>query len=155
MRLRLTLAAAIIAACAVTLSGTFASFSDSQTASTSLGSNSTFAPINSVAPSLPANVSIGGSVSVTPGTWTNSNVTITKTYQWQFCLGGSSCANVSGATGTTFSTNVAVNTSLATYLTNVLSGHILAAGDAIRVVETADNGYGTAPTQSSNTSVLS
>ena len=70
-----------------------------------LSNESTFklTPANTVLPVIsPATPAWGTSESVTTGTWTNSPTSYT--YQWQRCnAAGAECANISGATKSTYS----------------------------------------------------
>ena len=66
-----------------------------------------------------------GVATVTPGTYVGNGVTVTD--QWQRCTpSGSSCANISGATGTTYDTTTADR------------------GSTLRIAETASNSAGSA-----------
>jgi hypothetical protein len=57
------------------------------------------APANTTAPTISGTAQQGQTLTASPGSWTGTDP-ITYTYQWQRC--GSSCANIGGATGTTY-----------------------------------------------------
>ena len=58
-------------------------------------------PVNVTPPAISGTVDVGQTLTVTPGTWSNPDVTLT--YQWQRCDGsGANCAAVAGATSTTY-----------------------------------------------------
>jgi uncharacterized repeat protein (TIGR01451 family) len=82
------------------------------------------APTNTAAPSVSGTPRVGEVLSAQPGTWSGTP-TPTITYQWQRC-DTSSCANVSGATNTTYT---------------LASADL---GASMRVVVTATNGAGAA-----------
>ncbi len=93
-------------------------------------------PKNTALPSISGLLLNGQLLSVTSGSWTGTQP-ITYTYQWQLCnaLGGS-CANISGATGSSLqlaygdvgglldvvvkATNVAGSTSVTSPLTGLI-----------------------------------
>ena len=83
-------------------------------------------PVDVTQPAITGTVDIGQTLALTPGTWSNADVTLT--HQWQRCDGtGANCADIPGATTTTYAV---VDTD---------------AGSTFRVVETATDRFG-APT---------
>lgn len=128
------LAAALVVLAAVTAvpGPTLSAFTSSVSNSSSIGSNSTFVPINTTAPTITGAVAALGTLSLqAPGAW-RSNVSVSRTYQWQVCtsLLVSTCVDIPGATGVSY-----------------LLGAV-PLGSFFRVVETATNTYGSASTAS-------
>jgi len=86
-------------------------------------------PVDITPPAITGTVDVGQTLTVTPGTWSNPDVTLS--YQWQRCdATGANCAAITGATSTTY---------------------IIAptdAGSTFSVVETATDRFG-APTATS------
>jgi len=67
------------------------------------------APANTALPTLSGTTQVWQTLSAAAGTWTGTP-SPTLSYQWQRCnSGGSSCANLSGATGTTYTLALADN----------------------------------------------
>ncbi len=94
------------------------------------------APVNTSPPAISGSAVSGQTLTAGTGTWTGGS-TITYAYQWQRCnSSGASCANVSGATGTSF----------------VLSGTDI--GSTMRVRVTATNGSGSTQATSAATAVV-
>jgi len=94
------------------------------------------APSNIVAPSISGEAKEGHTLSAGTGTW-KGTPTFTYTYQWQSCnSSGGSCANIFGATGSTYSLTSA----------NVDS--------TLRVVVKAENTVGSANATSSVSSIV-
>lgn len=86
-------------------------------------------PVDVTQPAITGTADIGQTLTLTPGTWSNTDVTLT--HQWQRCDGtGANCADIPGATSTSYAV---VDTD---------------AGSTFRVVETATDRFGT-PTASS------
>jgi sugar lactone lactonase YvrE len=93
-------------------------------------------PSNTTAPSISGETKEGHTLTASTGTW-EGTPTFTYTYEWQSCnSSGSSCANISGATGSTYSLTSA----------NVDS--------TLRVVVKAENTAGSANTNSSVSSIV-
>jgi hypothetical protein len=90
-------------------------------------------PVNTVDPTISGTTEDGSTLTAGPGTWTGTP-TITYTYQWQRCA--ASCANVTGATGTTYPLGAAD------------------VGSKIRVVVTAANAGGSASDFSSQSATV-
>src|SRR5262249_12777118 len=87
------------------------------------------APVDVTQPAITGTVDIGQTLTLTPGMWSNADVTLTD--QWQRCDGtGANCADIPGATTTTYA---------------VVDSD---AGSTLRVVETATDRFG-APTATS------
>lgn len=86
-------------------------------------------PVDVTPPTVSGTVDVGQTLTLTPGSWSNSDVTLAD--QWQRCDGtGANCADIPGATTATY---VVVDTD---------------AGSTFRVVETATDRFG-APTATS------
>jgi subtilisin family serine protease len=101
------------------------------------GSGSTGSPPSaSAAPAISGTDQAGQTLTASSGTWSGSTP-MTYSYKWQRCdSSGSSCADVSGATSTTY----------------VLSSADV--GCTVRIVVTASNAYGTSSTSSTLTPVI-
>jgi hypothetical protein len=95
------------------------------------------APVNSARPTISGSASLGSTLSVNKGTWTGVQP-ISFAYQWQRCDAGgnNNCADISGATGTSY---------------NVVSADV---GHTLRVRETAHNAKGTNSVNSSVTDTI-
>jgi hypothetical protein len=86
-------------------------------------------PVDLTPPAITGTADLGQTLTVTPGTWSNSDVVLT--YQWQRCdATGANCVAVAGSTGTTYVVSSAD------------------AGMMLNVVETATDRFGT-PTATS------
>ncbi len=86
-------------------------------------------PLNLTPPAVTGTADLDQTLTVTPGTWSNSDVTLT--YQWQRCDAmGTNCVAVPGSTASTYAVSAAD------------------AGATLNVVETATNRFG-APTATS------
>lgn len=130
---RLLVALVLLAAVTATVGGTFSTWTSTVSNDNTLGANSTFDPINTSAPVVTGSVGSNLTLSLqTQGAW-RSNVTFSRTYQWQVCttLLGGGCTDIPLATSTTYGLGA------------------VPIGAFFRVVETATNSYG-ATTQSSN-----
>lgn len=130
---RALLALVALAASGAAIGASLATFSASVANQSTLGTETTFHPISLTAPTIAGTVALNQTLSLqAQGTW-RSNVSITRSYQWQVCtsLLTSTCTDIAGATGTSY---------------------LITAGSFFRVVETATNAYG--PT-SAVSSVLS
>ncbi len=93
-------------------------------------------PVNTVLPSISGTARDGSTLTAAKGTWTGTPV-ITYTYQWRRCdAAGSACADVAGATGTTYPETGAD------------------VGSTIRVVVTAANGAGSVSATSAQSAVV-
>jgi PKD domain len=93
------------------------------------------APTNTVLPSVGGSAVEGQTLSASNGTWTGSPTSYA--YQWEDCnSSGASCANVSGATGSSY---------------RLLAGDI---GHTVRVVVTASNRGGSTPASSAATATV-
>jgi hypothetical protein len=94
------------------------------------------APSNQSVPTISGTAQDGQTLTASPGSWTSSPTSYS--YQWRRCdSGGSNCASISGATGTTYSLGVSD------------------IGSTLRVQVVATNAGGnSAPAQSSNTTVV-
>ncbi len=93
------------------------------------------APVNSTKPMISGTAQVGNTLTSSTGTWSNSPTSFG--YQWQDCnSSGSGCANISGATGSTY----------------VLSASDV--GHTIDVVVTASNVGGSGEATSAATSVV-
>jgi hypothetical protein len=58
-------------------------------------------PVNLTVPVIAGTVGVGQTLTVTPGTWTNTDVA--RGYQWQRCdAGGANCVAIAGATTSTY-----------------------------------------------------
>lgn len=124
---RLLASLVVLAATTASLGGTFSSFSSTVSNSLELGSNSTFAPISTAVPAISGTIASNQSLTVqTAGTY-RSNLTVSRSYQWQLCtsLLVSTCVDIAGAVGSTYALG------------------LVPLGSFFRVVETAGNGYGT------------
>lgn len=123
---RVLSASVVLAALTALVPGSFSAFTDTASNSMSLGTNPTFDPITLTAPVVSGSVTVNGTLQVsTPGSY-RSNVSVTRSYQWQVCT----------STVTSTCTNIALATSSSYGLGATLLG------THFRVVETADNGYG-------------
>jgi hypothetical protein len=59
-------------------------------------------PVNTAAPTIGGDSSVGGTLTANPGTW-NGTGTVTFKYQWLICgTDGNACHNLSGATSQTY-----------------------------------------------------
>jgi hypothetical protein len=115
----------------VTASNADGKASATSEASDVVGSKS--GPANSVRPALSGSAVVGGTLSVTNGTWSPTPSSFTR--QWQRCTAdGTTCANISGATGQTY---------------GVRSDD---AGHRLRALVTAHTSTGEQTTAASNTS---
>lgn len=93
-------------------------------------------PSSTGAPTVGGTAQVGQTLTATSGSWAGSQP-MSFSYQWQRCDGtGSSCANVSGATGSTYALASADQ------------------GSTLRIVVTATNSAGSASAQSSVTPVV-
>jgi hypothetical protein len=93
-------------------------------------------PSNTAPPTVSGSAQVGQVLTATSGTWSGSTP-IAYAYQWQGCnASGESCANISGATATSYT---------------VAEADI---GRAIRVVVTASNSAGSAPQASAPTAAV-
>ena len=93
------------------------------------------APANTTPPSIAGAARVGSTLTASAGTWTGSPTSYA--YRWQRCgFDGSGCADVAGATGTTY-VPVAAD-----------------AGHTLRVVVTATNSAGSTPASSATTAVV-
>ena len=93
-------------------------------------------PSNTVAPSVSGTAQTGQTLTASQGTWSGT-APITYAYQWRRCdSGGSACADIAGATATTY-TVVAVDQ-----------------GSTLRVAVTASNAAGSSTAISSATAVV-
>lgn len=120
---RALLALVLLAIAGALIGASLSTFSASVASQSTLGAETTFHPISLAAPTITGTVALNQTLSVqAQGTW-RSNVTITRSYQWQLCtsLLTSTCTDIAGATGTTY---------------------LITAGSFFRVVETATNAYG-------------
>jgi hypothetical protein len=90
-------------------------------------------PANTVVPTISGTAKEGQLLSATAGTWTGS-APITYTYQWQSC--SPTCANISGATASTY---------------RLVAAQV---GKTIKVVVTASNGAGNASATSAATATV-
>jgi hypothetical protein len=91
-------------------------------------------PVDLTPPAITGTVAVDQTLTVTPGTWSNADVTLT--YQWQRCDGtGANCAAIAGATSATY-TIAATD-----------------AGSTFEVVETATDRFG-APTATSTATAV-
>jgi hypothetical protein len=138
--------ALVLAALALGLAavaGTSASFTRSVAAASSLTAAADFRPLNSVAPSIGGSVAVNATLSRVQGTWGNTNVAPTFSYQWQYCPGGTSCQDIAGATATSYEITLL---SLQPLL-GVIA--VLPADARFRVVETATNTWGSRSASSS------
>ena len=92
-------------------------------------------PVGLTPPAVTGTVAVGQALAVTPGAWSNPDVTLT--YQWQRCDGtGANCAAIPGATSTTY-TIAATD-----------------AGSTFDVVETATDRFGAPSATSPATAVV-
>ena len=91
-------------------------------------------PVQVTPPAVTGTVAVGETLTVTPGTWSNSDVALT--YQWQRCdATGANCIPIAGASSTTY-TIAATDP-----------------GSTLEVVETATDRFG-APTATSTATVV-
>jgi hypothetical protein len=90
-------------------------------------------PTNTSAPSITGNPQQGQTLTASPGSWSGSPTSYA--YQWQDCQ-SSGCANISGATGSTYA---------------LQSSDV---GDAVDVVVTASNSAGSGTATSARTAVV-
>ncbi len=91
-------------------------------------------PVNSGLPLISGTAVVGGSLSTTTGTWSDSP---TFTYQWRQCdSAGDNCSNISGANANSYSP---------------VSGDL---GHKLRAVVTATNGDGSTPATSAPSAVI-
>jgi hypothetical protein len=91
-------------------------------------------PVNLTPPAVTGTAAVGETLTVTPGTWSNTDVKLA--YQWQRCDGtGANCAPITGATTTTY---MVASTD---------------AGSTFAVVETATDRFG-APTATSTATAV-
>jgi hypothetical protein len=67
-------------------------------ATSSCAGNTPSAPVNSVAPSIAGSTTVGSTLTLSPGTWTNGPTSYQ--YSWQRCT--PTCAGISGANGATY-----------------------------------------------------
>jgi glucose/arabinose dehydrogenase len=99
------------------------------------GSTST-PPSNNTLPTLSGQATVGSTLTVQPGTWSGTQP-ITLAYQWRRCdSAGANCANITGATGTTYA---------------VVAGDL---GSTLRVRESASNSAGSAFADSAQSAVV-
>ena len=95
------------------------------------------APKNTSAPSLSGTVKEGSTLTVDKGGWSGTNP-ISYAYQWQRCdATGGNCANIAGATNTTYATTSAD------------------VGNVVRVNVTATNSKGATTATSAETAIVS
>jgi hypothetical protein len=127
---RLLIALVLVAAATASVGGTFSTWSSTVSNDNSIGANSTFDPINTAAPVVTGAVGSGLTLQLqTQGGW-RSNLSVTRSYQWQVCTGlGTGCTNIPLATSSSYV--------------------IAVVGTFFRVVETATNSYGST-SQASN-----
>ncbi len=93
------------------------------------------APTNTAAPAISGTATQGQTLTTSKGTWTGSPTSYA--YQWRDCnTSGASCANISGATSSSYT---------------LTSNEV---GDTVRVVVTATNGGGSTAATSSQTGVV-
>jgi hypothetical protein len=81
-----------------TNSGGSASATSAQTGSVQAATSP--APVNTAAPAISGTAQQGDTLTATNGTWSNSPTSYA--YQWQDCTSSSSCANISGATSSSY-----------------------------------------------------
>jgi hypothetical protein len=93
----------------------------------------TTAPVNSTLPAISGTARVGSTLTTTDGTWSGSPAP-TLARRWQRC--GTTCADITGATGTTY---LLVNADL---------------GQKLQVVVTATNSVGTATAMSAQTATI-
>lgn len=94
------------------------------------------APTNTAAPTISGAAAYGQTLTASPGTWSGT-APISYAYQWQRCnSSGGSCANISGATSTTYQAAAAD------------------VGDTVLVKVTATNSAGSASANSAISSVV-
>jgi len=99
-------------------------------------SSSGTAPSNTAPPSASGQATVGSTLTVQPGTWSGTQP-ITLAYQWRRCdSAGANCANITGATGTTYA---------------VVAGDL---GSTLRVRESASNSAGSAFADSAQSAVV-
>jgi hypothetical protein len=92
-------------------------------------------PVNTAKPSVTGTAQVGEELTASPGTWTGGARSFA--YQWQRCdVGGSSCVDVSGASGKTY---------------GVRSADV---GKVLRVTVTATNSSGTTDASSGTTATV-
>ncbi|HEX8742497.1 MAG TPA: hypothetical protein VF712_05140 [Thermoleophilaceae bacterium] len=104
--------------------------------STQTASVSATAPVNTALPTISGGAQHGQTLTASNGTWTGSTP-MTFAYQWQRCDGaGASCANIAGATSSTYV---------------VQQGDVTSPASTIRVVVTASNSAGSASATSAQT----
>jgi hypothetical protein len=135
-RLSITGALAILALAMTGISATSASFTRTVASTSSLTAASDFRALNTVTPQVTGAVSLASTLTRQPGTWSNSNVTPTYAYQWQYCPAGVGCVDIPGAVGATYQITLL---SLQPVLGIVGA---LPADAQFRVVETATNPWG-------------
>ncbi len=93
-------------------------------------------PVNRAAPTISGTATQGQTLTASPGSW-DGTPTLTYAYQWRRCdSGGSNCANIAGATGTTYT---------------LVAGD---AGSTIRVAVTVSNAAGSGSATSAQTAVV-
>lgn len=132
------LALAVLAATMAALAPTHATWSKTQNQGISYAYASSFRPVNTVAPVVSGTLALLETLSATPGTWGNSNVAPTLSYQWQYCADGlvANCVDITGATGATYQITAASLLPILGVIT------VLPANAHFRVVETATNPWG-------------
>src|SRR2546423_1548437 len=110
---------------------------DGQTSSTQQFSTTMAGPpVNTAAPAISGTIQEGQTLTANQGSWSGSQP-ITFADRWQRCTsGGGSCADISGATGTTYRPGLAD------------------VGLALKVVVTASNGAGSSAAASAATSAV-
>jgi hypothetical protein len=92
-------------------------------------------PVVATPPTVTGTAQQGQTLTATPGTWSATDATFA--YQWQRCdAAGANCANVPGATTSTYAVTTAD------------------VGATLHVVVTATNRFGSAPTTSAQTAVV-
>jgi hypothetical protein len=91
-------------------------------------------PSNTAAPTISGTLSVGQTLTVSNGTWTGAPTSFS--YQWQRCSSPTSCTDISGAAGKTYTVATADN------------------GKALRAQVTASNADGKATSSTDQTTVV-
>ena len=91
-------------------------------------------PVNTTLPSISGKPAVGSTLQASSGAW--QGVGISYTFQWQRCRSSSSCATITGATGSSYPAGAAD------------------AGDTLQVSVTAKNRYGAATATSTSTAAV-
>jgi hypothetical protein len=110
--------------------------SSASSAATGVVTAAAVAPSNTSAPSISGTTQVGQTLSADVGSWSGT-APISYVYQWRRCdSGGASCADIAGATGSTYTLVTADG------------------GSTIRVVVTASNSAGSSGATSAQTAVV-